>query len=426
MPPLKPGGGASSKPVKKPEPPRGGPGAKPDKKPTKPSTPSKPKPPGGPGSTGGTADGVKPNPSKPSTPSKPTGPTGPPKTTGPKGPPKDTKPTGPPKSTKPTGPTGPPETTGPTGPTAPPKTEAEIRAEIKAEELAALYKDAGAVFRETLKVKFPGDDNDGWINDLFESAKPRITVGFDVDKILDLMLQNGETPEKFNERFSGIIELDRRRDAGENIYVPKISEYVEGEEDFARLMTRLGMSDVGTRANYGTLVGNDVSMKEVTDRVAVAYGKISALDSDVLAGLKAQFPSLKQSDLIQAVLTKETPGELENRIVRSEIGVEAKKAGVTSLLGAEALQKAGVDRTEAAKGFQALAEYNRTAGAGIGQAQSMFGDTTSATDLQTELESEALLGQTSKTRKRLESQARAQFGGQSGVTSGSLKRNTQV
>jgi hypothetical protein len=57
----------------------------------------------------------------------------------------------------------------------------------------------------------------------------------------------------------------------------------------------------------------------------------------------------------------------------------------------------------------------------------MFGDTTSvAIDLQTELEKEALLGQTSKTRKRLESQARAQFGGQSGITTGSLGRKKQV
>jgi hypothetical protein len=306
-------------------------------------------------------------------------------------------------------------------------TAAEIAAaKAAADAQAALYKDASTVFRETMKTYFPDAKNDTWINQLFEKAKPRVTVGFDMGEILDLMIQNGETPDEFNQRFKGIFELDKRRDAGENVYVPRISEYVEGEEDFARLMTRLGMQNVGTVENYGTLVANDVSMKEVTDRVATAYNKVSNLDSDVLAGLKEQFPSLKQSDLIQAVLTKETPGELENRIVRSEIGVEAKKAGVVSLLGAETLQKAGVDRAEARKGFQSLAEYNRTAGGGIGQAQRMFGDKTSATDLQTELESEALLGQTSKTRKRLESQARAQFSGQSGITTGSLGRKKQV
>jgi hypothetical protein len=142
--------------------------------------------------------------------------------------------------------------------------------------------------------------------------------------------------------------------------------------------------------------------------------------------LRTEFPNLKQSDLVQAILNKETPQDLQNRITRAEIGVEAKQAGVISRLGTQALQEAGVTRTQARQGFQALAEYQRTAGAGIAQAQQMFGDTTSTTDLQTELESEALLGQTSKTRKRLESQARAQFGGSSGITTGSLGRKKQV
>ena len=296
----------------------------------------------------------------------------------------------------------------------------------KASEQADFYADAGTVFRQTLKTVFPGSQNDTWINQLFEAAKPRLTVGFETNDILDLMIQNGETPDAFNKRFKGIFELDKRRDAGENVYVPKISEYVAGEEEYTRLMTRLGMSSLGTTENYGTLVGNDVSLVEVRDRVSEAYNRVKSLDDQVLAGLKEQFPSLKQEDLIQAVLTKETPGQLENRIIRSEIGVEAKQAGVVSQLGSQLLQEKGVTRAQARTGFQSLAEYQRTAGAGIAQTQRMFGDNTSAANLQTELESEALLGQTSKTRKRLESQARAQFGGQSGITTGSLGRKKQI
>jgi hypothetical protein len=301
-----------------------------------------------------------------------------------------------------------------------------IAAEEKAAEQAAFYADAGAVFRGTLKTVFPGSQNDTWINQLFEAAKPRLTVGFDTNEILDLMIQNGETPNAFNQRFKGIFELDKRRDAGEKVYVPKISEYVAGEEEYARLMTRMGMSTLGTTENYGTLVGNDLSLDEVRDRITDAYTRVKSLDDQVLAGLKEQFPSLKQGDLVQAVLTKETPNELQNRITRAEIGVEAKQAGVVSMLGAQALQEKGITRSQARAGFQSLAEYQRTSGAGIAQAQQMFGDKTSAADLQTELESEALLGQTSKTRKRLESQARAQFGGQSGIATGSLSRKRQL
>lgn len=288
------------------------------------------------------------------------------------------------------------------------------------------YADNKAVFVNALKVYFPGKENDAWIAQLFEKAKKYVDLNYDNDLILDTMLQAGETPEEFNNRFKGIFELDKKRDAGQTVYVPSIAEYITGEEEYSRLMTRMGMSNLATTENYGTLVGNDVSLSEVRERITDAYNRVKKLDDQVLAGLKEQFPSLKQEDLVQAVLTKETPNELENRIIRSEIGVEAKQAGVVSQLGAQMLQEKGVTRAKAREGFQALAEYQRTAGAGIAQTQSMFGDTTSATQLQTELESEALLGQTSKTRKRLESQARAQFAGQSGIATGSLRRKSQV
>ena len=59
------------------------------------------------------------------------------------------------------------------------------------------------------------------------------------------------------------------------------------------------------------------------------------------------------------------------------------------------------------------------------QAASMFGENVNPNDLQKELESEALLGRVSKRTKSLASQARAQFGGQSGIQTGSLKRTTE-
>lgn len=299
---------------------------------------------------------------------------------------------------------------------------AEERSFVEAERFAT----AGAVFRSTLKTFFPGAENNTWINELFEAAKPRVTAGFETNQILDLMLQNGETPKQFNDRFRGIFELDKKRDAGQQVYVPSIAEYMAGEQEYTRLVTRFGMSNLGTIDNYANVVANDVSIDEVRDRIAIATQRVSAIDSATMEQLRTEFPNLQQSDLVQAVLNKETPQDLQNRITRAEIGVEAKQAGIISRLGTQALQEAGVDRTQARRGFQALAEYQRTAGTGIQQAQAMFGDRTSAIDLQKELESEALLGQTSKTRKRLESQARAQFGGQSGITTGSLGRKKQI
>lgn len=288
------------------------------------------------------------------------------------------------------------------------------------------YADNKAVFVNALKVYFPGAENDTWISELFEKAKKYVDINYDNDLILDTMLQAGETPETFNNRFRGIFELDKRRDAGETVYVPSIAEYITGEQEYTRLVTKFGMANLGTVDNYAKIVANDVSVDEVRDRIASATARVNALDSATMDQLKTEFPNLKQSDLVQAVLNKETPQDLQNRITRAEIGVEAKQAGIVSKLGTQALQEAGVTRAKASEGFKALAEYQRVAGAGIQQTQTMFGDTTSAEDLQTELEKEALLGQTSKTRKRLESQARAQFAGQTGIATGSLKRKSQV
>ena len=288
------------------------------------------------------------------------------------------------------------------------------------------YADNKAVFVNALKIYFPGKENDTWISELFEKAKKYVDINYDNDLILDTMLQAGETPETFNNRFKGIFELDKRRDAGEAVYVPSIAEYITGEEEYTRLVTKFGMANLGTVDNYAKIVANDVSVDEVRDRIATATQRVNALDSATMDQLRIEFPSLKQSDLVQAILNKETPEDLQNRITRAEIGVEARQAGVTSMLGTQTLQEAGVTRAQARQGFQALAEYQRTAGAGIQQAQAMFGDDTKAEDLQTELEKEALLGQTSKTRKRLESQARAQFGGQTGIATGSLGKKKQV
>ena len=302
------------------------------------------------------------------------------------------------------------------------KAEADAKAAAAAEKLETSKN----VFNRAIKVFFPGAENDAWINDLFESAKSYLDQGFEDGVILDMMLQDGKTPEKFNQRFSGIFKLDQRRDAGETVYVPTIAEYMTGEEEYTRLVTKLGMSNLATAENYGTIVGNDVSIDEVRDRIANATARVNALDEATLKQLKVEFPNMTQADLVQSILNKETPKDFEARINRAEIGVEANQAGIVSRIGTQALAEAGITRTQARTGFQALAEYNRTAGAGIQQAQGMFGDTTNAEDLQTELEKEALLGQTSKTRKRLESQARAQFAGQSGITTGSLKRKAQV
>ena len=57
----------------------------------------------------------------------------------------------------------------------------------------------------------------------------------------------------------------------------------------------------------------------------------------------------------------------------------------------------------------------------------MFGDTTTKTELQKQLEEETFgIAGEQQNIKRLKSQARAQFAGQTGIATGSLSRKRQV
>lgn len=285
---------------------------------------------------------------------------------------------------------------------------------------------AKQVFIDTLRVFFPGVADTQMLNDLYEAAKPRITLGQDPTALPDLMLQSGELDKipTFTNRFAGIVALNKKKMAGEAVYVPSIREYLAGEEAYARLVTSMGMANLGTRENYAKLVGDaQVSLDEVTERITDAKTRIDSLDADVKNQLKAEFPGLTDGDMMGAILTPNGIQDLQKRITRAEIGTEAKQAGLVSQLGTTALQERGVTRAQARVGFQKIADTLSTTAEGYQQAGRIFGEGITTGQLQTELEKEQLLGQTSKRTKRLASQARAQFGGQSGIVTGSLSKN---
>lgn len=268
-----------------------------------------------------------------------------------------------------------------------------------------------------------------WIEEIYGLAAPMITAGDNVENIPDQILMGANPPAAFAARFKGVIDLKKKRDAGQNVYVPSISQYVTGEQEYADLASRMGMKNIGTRQNYAKLVGEaEVSLREVTDRIADATARVRNLDATVKEQLKTEFPSLTDGAMAEAILTPNGISELEKKIGRSEINVEAQQAGITSALGAEALRAGGVTREQARTGFQTTREFMKTAGQGLQETAKRYGDNLSTQDLQTELEKETMLGQTSVRRKRLASQARSEFGGQSGIATGSLakKRSSQL
>lgn len=295
------------------------------------------------------------------------------------------------------------------------------------EELADRWGTAREVLQQVLGTMFNINDPEeqAWINEFYDLAKPMVDLNMSPEGIPEAVLYSGKAPKKFAERFSGALELQRKKLAGENVYVPSIAEYVAGEEEYMSLVKSFGMNDLASKQTYGKITGSAISVKETRDRIQEAVSRVNALDQNVKDQLKTEFPSLQESDMAQAILTgPDGIQNLKSKIQRAGVKAGAAAAGLTMQTSLDQLSNLSYEQASA--GFQQVANAAKTSTAGIQQAGKMFGDQISATEYQSELEKEALLGQTSQRTKRLQSQARAQFGGQSGIVTGSLGRKKQI
>jgi len=133
------------------------------------------------------------------------------------------------------------------------------------------------------------------------------------------------------------------------------------------------------------------------------------------------YPGINDNELATSLLLgKEGSKFLNNRINIAEIKASEAEVGIKSTIGAEAL--AGkVSRETVKSGLEKTAAQQ----SGFENASRMFGEQ-SVEGIQNQLEQENILGITSRRTKRLASQARAQFSGQSGISTGSLGRKKQV
>ena len=433
MPPLKPGGGASSKPTKPkpPEPPRGGPGAKPAKpKPTKPK-PTKPaKPAGGPGSTVGTADSAK-----PTTPAKPTTSGGTPDgvkpattpTPAPSGGGKPGKPgSGKPDSGKP----GKDDVT-PTPTPEPEPTPVVVPPVVAPVDTAAQdFKDAQNFAKVFQGLTGLDPAKNPWMASLYTVGKKFVDsnqIGWDDPNIYNLILNDTSSPELqgFRDRFSAYLSVrNERAAAGKPVGdgFGTIADYVKLEGEYqTALESRPAFKGLATQDNIKKFITGTTSVQEVQDRIDNAYFAITTADSALKEQIKQQFPTLNDDDLALTLVTGNTDAvEQKIKFGAAGIAASAKLAGLTSQSDLVDLARQGVTREGALTGFQQVAAER----AGIQQASRMFGGTAPT---QAELEAEALkTGGESAAANRLRSQARAQFAGQSGITTGSLRRKSQV
>jgi len=223
----------------------------------------------------------------------------------------------------------------------------------------------------------------------------------------------------YKQRFAGNEEL---RKQGKNPLTE--GEYISTEKAYDEVLASYGAKDFSTPDNKAKWISGNVSGYELSQRFGVAYNKVTAAvsndDKALLGELRNMYPGVTDMELTKTLLLgKEGSAYLKNKLDIADVKAAQTEAGLPSALGAGYLASQGVTREVARAGLSKVAAQT----GGLNTAAAMFNETATADELQKELESENVLGmQAGAKTKKLASQARAQFKGQSGITTGSLKR----
>jgi hypothetical protein len=282
------------------------------------------------------------------------------------------------------------------------------------------------VFKSELQVAFgvfdPSDDS--WIREIWNAGQTQLSQGISSESIPDLLLDD-TTLTNYRSRFSGLLKLRELAKTQAVSYIPNISTYIASERALIGKLNYYGLNDIANKETAAQIIGNDVSVTEAEGRVTDAFLAIKNADSGLMQQLKKEFPTLGDADFATALLSKKGEGVefLKTKVARAGIATSAAATGIESQVGIEELRKRGLTRETALQGFKEIKSQQ----AGVEQAARLFGDTTDKTELQKQLEEETFgISGEQQNVKRLKSQARAQFSGQSGIQTGSLSKKKQI
>lgn len=257
------------------------------------------------------------------------------------------------------------------------------------------------------------------------------------DAVIEMVSQKGYTSsavllsirdtQQYKDRFAGLENYKKKYaseiEAGKKALPPTEEEYIALEQDYQTTLTRYGLGDLANRSTYSQLIGNDVSLAEVQDRIEKVYDKINNADELLKTQLRTYFPTLGTSDFAKALLTGTSPedmaAQLQRKIRRAEIGSEMTRFGLQGSQAIETeLETLGITRDVARAGFGKVAEALTP----VQKLAQIYEGT--AAGVQEELTAEQFKGLQSQRRKKLEESERAAFAGSAGISTVSLGTST--
>ena len=207
------------------------------------------------------------------------------------------------------------------------------------------------------------------------------------------------------------------------------ADYLALEDQYQEVMRQYGLPEsyytkdaTGKQVGFEQLIANDVSNLELGDRLMVAQDRVLKSNPEVLSALKAFYPDINNGDILAYTLDpKNAIKEIQRKVTAAEIGGAAMQTGLsTNLARAEELGRYGVDKAAAEKGFT-------TIGAGLQRGSQLASIYSEDPYTQQVAESEVFnipgAQEARKQRQKITGLERATFGGQTGITQGTLARD---
>ena len=248
------------------------------------------------------------------------------------------------------------------------------------------------------------------------------------------LIQEGVSPSEFAVRLRQ-TDAYKKRFAANAARVSKglralsESDYINLEDDYQTIMRNYGLpasyyakGELGRQEGFEKFIGGDVSPAELEERIVTAQKRVLDAAPEVTTALRQFYPDIKNGEILAYTLDPERGlADIKKKITAAEIGGAALASGLdTSLTDAEYLRRYGVTAETARQGFGII-------GGGLERGRQLASIYQQPDYTQAVAEEEVfnLPGQTEsqQKRKKIIGLEKAEFGGQTGMTSGALSRD---
>ena len=248
------------------------------------------------------------------------------------------------------------------------------------------------------------------------------------------LIQEGISPSEFAVRLRQTDPYKKRFAANaarisKGLRALSESDYINLEDDYQTIMRNYGLpasyytkGELGRQEGFEKFIGGDVSPAELEERIVTAQKRVLDAAPEVMTALKQFYPGIKNGEILAYTLDPEKGlADIRKKVTAAEIGGAALGAGLTtSLIDAEYLRRYGVTKETAQRGYEII-------GGGLERGRQLADIYQQPDYTQAIAEEEVfnLPGQSDATqkRKKIIGLEKAEFGGQTGMTSGALSRD---